>query len=103
MDNKMTLGIILVLIGLFSFIFLGFTGFRVIFGMLLVFFLPFYILLGRFGLSRGERMVFSLFIGIGVFPSIVYWLGVFMSFRLAIVVTFVVLMIVALFLKKSRD
>lgn len=102
LDDKTTVGIILVLIALFSFIFLGFTGFKVIFGMLLVFFLPFYLILDNFNLSRSEKIIFSFFIGVGIFSAIVYWLGVFMSFRLAIAVAFVLLMIVGILIKKVR-
>ena len=102
LDDRTTLGIIIVLIALFSFIFLGFTGFKVIFGMLLVFFLPFYLILDNFNLSRSEKVIFSFFIGIGIFPAIVYWLGVLISFRLAIVVTFVLLILVGFILRKVK-
>jgi len=99
-DDKMTTGVILVLVALFSFIFLGFIGFKVIFGVLLVFFLPFYLILRNFNLSKGEKVIFSFFIGAGIFPAIVYWLGVFISFRLAIVVTFVLLILIGFLLRK---
>lgn len=102
LDDKTTLGIILVLITLFSFIFLGFVGFKVIFGMLLVFFLPFYLILDNFNLSRSEKVIFSFFIGLGVFPSIVYWLGTLISFKLAIVIAFVLLTLVAFMIKKLK-
>jgi len=102
LDDKLTAGIILVLIALFSFIFLGFIGFKVLFGMLLVFFLPFYLILDNFDLSRSEKIVFSSFIGLGLFPAIVYWLGVFISFRLAIAITFALLVITALIIKRTR-
>lgn len=102
LDEKVTIGVILVLIALFSFIFLGFIGFKVIFGVLLVFFLPFYLILDNFDLFKGEKVIFAFFIGVGIFPAIVYWLGVFMSFRLAIAVAFVLLMIVGILIKKVR-
>lgn len=103
LDNKTTFGIIIALIALFSFIFLGFTGFKVIFGMLLVFFLPFYLILDNFNLSRGEKVIFSFFIGIGIFPIVVYWLGILMSFRFAIVITFVLWISAAVLIKKFRN
>lgn len=102
LDDKTTIAIILVLIALFSFIFLGFVGFKVIFGFLLVFFLPFYLILGNFDLSRSERVAFSFFIGVGLFPAIVYWLGVLMSFKLAILLTFVLLLIVGFVLRRYK-
>ena len=101
LDNKITSIIILVLIASFSFIFLGFTGFKTIFGMLLVFFLPFYLILDNFDLSRSEKVIFAFFIGAGIFPAIVYWLGVFISFRLAILITLIILLVIAYSLKKK--
>jgi len=94
--------IILILIALFSLIFLGFTGFKVIFGMLLVFFLPFYLILDNYDLSRGEKVIFSFFIGVGIFPAIAYWLGIFMPFRMAILITFVLLIITAYLIRRFR-
>lgn len=102
LGNKITVLIILGLIALFSLIFLGFTGFKVMFGMLLVFFLPFYLILDNFNLSRSEKVIFSFFIGVGVFPAIVYWLGVLISFRISIVLAFFLLITVAFFLKKYK-
>ncbi len=102
LDDKVTTGVILILIALFSFIFLGFIGFKVIFGILLVFFLPFYLILRNFNLSRGEKVIFSFFIGVGIFPAIVYWLGVFISFKLAIAITFVLLVLVAVLVKRLK-
>lgn len=102
LDDKTTIAIILILIALFSFIFLGFTGFRTIFGMLLVFFLPFYLILDNFDLSRSEKVIFSFFIGVGIFPAIVYWLGVLISFRISILVTFFLLIAIGFFLKKYK-
>jgi len=101
-DDKITMEIILILIGLFSFIFWGFTGFKIIFGILLVFFLPSYLILDNFNISRSEKIIFSFFIGIGVFSSIAYWLGVFISFKLAIAITFVFLVLVGVLIKKFK-
>jgi apolipoprotein N-acyltransferase len=102
LDDKITMGIILVLIALFSFIFFGFVGFKVIFGMLLVFFLPFYLILDNFNLSRGEKIIFSFFIGIGIFPALVYWLGVIISFKLAIALSFILFVSLGIILKKFK-
>lgn len=102
LDDKITFGIIAVLIALFSIIFLGFTGLKVLFGMLLVFFLPFYLILDSFELSRSEKIIFSFFIGIGVFSSITYWIGVLVSFKIAIVITFVLLLVIAFIVRRMK-
>lgn len=102
LNDKTTIVIILVLIALFSFIFFGFVGFKVIFGMLFVFFLPFYLILDNFNLSRSEKVIFAFFIGVGVFPIPVYWLGVFISFRISILVAFFLLIAIGFLLKKYK-
>jgi len=100
LDDKTTAGIILVLIALFSLTFLGFIGFKVIFGMLLVFFLPFYLILNNFNLSRSEKTIFALFIGLGIFPALVYWLGTLVSFKLAIIISFIFFISLSFMIKK---
>ena len=102
LDDKTTVAIILILIALFSFIFLGFTGFKVMFGILLVFFLPFYLILNNFDLSGSEKVIFAFFIGVGIFTIPVYWLGVLMSFRLAILISFVLFILVAILIRKLK-
>ena len=104
LGNKEMGILVVIIIALFSSIFLGFTGFKVLFGMMLVFFLPFYLIFDVLELSFGEKAIFSLFVGIGLFSSIVYWLGVFMSFKVAVVLSFVLVMLFAIlfrtFMKK---
>ena len=101
-NDKITAIIILILIALFSFIFLGFTGFKVIFGIMFVFFLPFYLILDTFNLSRSEKIFFAFFIGIGIFPAITYLFGLLISFKLAIVVTFVLLILIWISTRRFR-
>jgi|TARA_B100001971_G_C18194958_1_gene540890 hypothetical protein len=92
---------ILALIIIFSFILFGFTGVKVVGGAILLFFLPFYLILDNFDIEFGEKIVFSFFMGIGVFSIFVYYLGfVVNSIRVAIVVTFLLLVGVGLGLKK---
>jgi len=99
--NKETAAGILVLVLLFSFTLFGFTGVKVIGGVILLFFLPFYLILDNFNLETGEKIMFSFFIGIGVFSTFVYYLGIlFNSIRIATVVSFVLLVGVGLLLKK---
>lgn len=102
LDDKTTAGIIIALIAFFSLIFLGFTGLRVIFGMLLVFFLPFYLILNNFDISQSEKIFFSFFIGLGIFPAIVYWLGVFISLKIAVIIAFVLLVLASFVIKKAK-
>ena len=102
LDDKATGIIILILIAIFSLKFLGFAGFKVIFGMLLVFLLPSYLILNNFNLERSEKLIFAFFLGIGLIPAIVYWLGVFMSFKLAIAVAFILFLAAGFLIKKIK-
>jgi len=92
----------LILIALFSFIFFGFTGFKVIIGFILLFFLPFYLILDNFKLEMGEKIIFSFFIGAIMFPALVYLLGRLMSVRISIWVSFVMFVLVGLLMRKFR-
>ena len=94
---------ILALIIIFSFILFGFIGVKVVLGAVVVFFLPFYLILDNFDIEFGEKIVFSFFMGIGVFSIFVYYLGfVVNSIRVAIAVTFLLLVGVGIGLKKFR-
>jgi len=102
LDNKTTTAIILILIALFSFIFFGFIGFRTIFGILLVFFLPTYLILDNFDLQTSEKLIFAFFLGVGLFSAIVYMLGTIISFKLSIAITFVLVIALSFLLKKVK-
>ena len=90
----------MILTGLgFLYYFFGMTGARVGLGILFVS-LPFYILLGAFSLSEGEVAVFSILAGFTLFSSVVYLLGLAISFRISILIAFAVLMGVAVVVRK---
>jgi len=98
--NNLTIGVIIIVL-LFFFILFGLPGLKLIIGIGLLYVLPFFLILDRFDLEKTEKIVFSFFIGIGIFPSIVYYLGIiFNSIRIAIVVTFIILIAIGLLLKK---
>ena len=100
--NNLIIGIIIVIL-IFFFILFGLTGLKLIIGIGLLYILPFYLILDKFNLEKTEKLIFSFFIGIGIFPSIVYYLGMFFnSLRIAIVVTFVLLLALGLILRKIK-
>ena len=89
--NKFAI-LLIAIIAAFFFILFGITGVRVILGFILLFFLPPYLIFKNFDLPLVEKIAFSFFIGLGVFPTCVYYLGLlFSSMRLAIVVSFILL------------
>jgi hypothetical protein len=90
---------------IFSYWLFGATGVRVVFGIFFMS-LPFYLFLNNFSLTQGEKFVFSLLIGITIFPSLVYLLGLLISFKLSITVVFVVLICldaVLIYLKTKKS
>ena len=81
----------------------GITGARTIIAIPLFFFLPFYLILNNFDLPAGEKIVFSFFIGLGIFSSFVYYIGILVnSVRMAIAITFAILIAAAFLIKKFR-
>jgi hypothetical protein len=91
-------GICAVIIAVSSYFLFGFTGIKMVAAMLIVT-LPFYLLLEKLNLKEGERAVFSLILGFTIFPSIVYILGFFISFRISIFLTFFLVCLIALAVK----
>ena len=91
-----------IIIALAFFFILGITGLMVALGFMIGYIFVFYLLLNNFELDMSEKIVFSLFIGIGIFPSMVYLLGLVISFRIAIAVTFILLIFIAYLIKKLK-
>ena len=101
--NKQIMAGLAVIAVLFFYILFGIVGVRAITGVFLVFFLPFYIILDLLNLERTEKIIFSFFLGIGIYPSIVYYLAVLLSsMRVAVLAAFVLLMVIALMSRKFK-
>lgn len=88
-NNLALASVIIILVGLFFYNILDLTGLRSVIGFIALIVVPTYFILDSFDLSLGEKSVFSFFIGIGIFPSFVYLLGLVMSLKIAILLTFV--------------
>ena len=101
-ENLGFIGIIVAVILVFFYFILGFSGMMAVLGIILLFIVPFYLILDNFNLDQDEKIIFSFFIGVGIFPAIVYWLGMIISFRLAILITFVVLIVIGYLVRKVR-
>ena len=96
------IGIVAAVALIFLYIILGFSGMMSALGMVLLFAVPIYFILDNFELDTDEKIVFSFFIGVGVFPSIAYWLGMFISFRIAIFISFIVLVVVGFLIGRFK-
>jgi len=75
-------------------------------GMVLIYFLPSYLVLKRFDIDPTERVFLSFFLGFGIFPVLAYYIGLLVhSFRLAVVLSIFVMMSTAIavyILKKPK-
>ena len=90
------------LLGVLMYNVLGIVGMRTVVGFALLMIVPFHLIFSCFKCSGLERVMFSLFAGIAIVPSIVYWLGFIIPFRLAILTTFSVFLCVGIYLVRKR-
>lgn len=101
-ENLGFIGIIMAVILVFFYFILGFSGMMSALGIILLFIVPFYLILDNFDLSQDEKIVFSFFVGAGIMSSLPYWLGLFISFRIAIFASFVILIVFGILIKKHK-
>ena len=97
----MPLAIIILTILIFSFALFGFAGIRFVLGFIIIW-IPFYLILNNFDLELGEKFIFSVLMGITLFPSIVYLIGLVISFRISIVITFILFTGLSFIIKKFK-
>ena len=95
-------GIILVVVLVFFYLILGLGGMMSVLGIFLLFIAPMHIILDKFDLGQDEKLVFSFFIGIGILPSLAYWIGLFISFKIAILISFIVLLTIGFLIRNYR-
>ena len=93
--------IILLIVLAFSYYLFGVAGIRVVLGVVFIS-LPSYLILNNFDFSEGEKFVFSLLMGLTLFPSLAYLLGLVISFKFAILVAFVIFLAIAFAVWKLR-
>ncbi len=90
-ENLGFIGILTAVILLFFYLILGFSAMMAVLGIMILFIAPIYLALDSFDLGQDEKLVFSFFLGAGILPSLAYWMGLFISFKLAILMSFIVL------------
>jgi len=98
-ENLGFIGIMVAVILVFFFLILGISGMLSALGVILLFIVPVYFILDNFKLSQDEKIVFSFFIGVGILPSLSYWIGLFISFKVAVSLSFAILIIVGILMR----
>ena len=99
-ENLGFIGVMVIVILAFFYFIFGFSGMMAVLGIILLFIVPIYFILDNFALSQDEKLIFSFFLGVGIFPSLVYWPGLFISFRLSIFITFIILIVVGFVVRR---
>jgi len=98
-ESLILAGIVLVISGVTINSLLGITGLRTVLALILMFF-PVYAIFNNFDLEKGEKIIFSFFVSITIFPSLTYWLGFVVPFKISIWITFVILLAAAFAVKR---
>ena len=101
-ENLGFIGIMVAVILVFFFLILGISGLLSALGVILLFIVPMYFILDNFELGQDEKIVFSFFIGAGIMPSLSYWMGFFISFKIAVLLSFVALIVTGFIIRKYK-
>ena len=99
MEKYKIAGITLIVVLAFFYLILGLEGMMSVLGIFLLFIVPMYLILDNFNLEQDEKLIFSFFIGVGILPSFAYWTGLFISFKMAIAISFIILIIAGFLIK----
>ena len=102
-ENIGFIGIAIVVILAFFFFILGFSGMMAALGIILLFTASIYFILKNFELGQDEKLVFSFFLGVGIFPAITYWPGFLISFRASIFLSFIILIVLGFIVGKYKN
>lgn len=102
MEKYKVMGIILIAAMAFFYFILGLDGMISVLGIFLLFIVPMYLILDKFDLEEDEKLVYSFFIGVGILPSLAYWAGLFISFKVAILVSFIILIITGFLIRTHK-
>lgn len=98
--NLRLIGVMIIAALAFFYLILGFSGMMAALGIILLFIVPIYLIIDNFDLRQDEKIVFSFFLGVGIFPSLVYWPATIISFRMSIFIAFVVLVVTGILFRK---
>lgn len=80
----------------------GITGLRTGLAFAILYFIPMYLIMDLFDLTQSEKTIFAFFISLGIYPSLVYWLGFLVPFSVSIFLSFILLLIIGFLIKKFK-
>ena len=83
----------------FFLVLFGIQGLKVILGIIILFFLPSFLILKKIEMDNFDRIFIAALIGIGLFPTVVYHISMIVSsMRLSILIGAIILLTFGLFL-----
>ena len=101
--NKIT---ILILVGALFLILLiylfGITGLRTGLALIVLYFIPMYLIMSLFDLTAVEKVVFAFFLSLGIYSILVYWIGFLVSFKVSVFLSFVLLLAVWYIIRRFK-
>ena len=77
------------------------VGLRVGLGFIILYLIPVYYIMKNSGLDNEEKIFFTIFLAVGIVPSITYTVG-FISLKLGLLVSFILLLVTGWFLGKNK-
>ena len=96
--------IFLIVIHLVAALLFGLIGLRTVFGFTVIVFLPVYLFLSLFELAAVEKIIYSVFLGFGIYPMTVWFLNrIIPSLKLSIALTSVLLILVYFLIRRTRS
>ena len=102
-NNTCAIGFSLTIIALIAVSFwFGFTGFRTLALIVLIYFVPIHMIMSKFALTPGEIVMFSFALSAAIVPTITYYIGFLVGMKWAIWVGFIILLIIAFLVNKNK-
>jgi apolipoprotein N-acyltransferase len=102
LEKLLPLGLIATAFMVFFYLLIGISAAMTAFALVVFLMLPLYLILDNFDLEDDEKLVFSFFAGAGIVPSIAYWAGRFISFKIGIIITFMALIAISFIMRKLK-
>lgn len=102
LNTKIAILTVFIVVSIFFLILFGLEGFKSYFFMAILFFLPMYLIIDLFELKESEKMIFAFALSLGIYPSLVYWIGFILPFNISVYASFVLLIVVWYIIKKLR-
>lgn len=88
--TEVIIGISTLVLVVFGMLF-QFTGVLTILSLFILFYVPLYFVVNALDIEPDEKIFLPFFLGIGIIPTVVYWLGIIIPFRISMGIVVVAL------------